>query len=140
MPLDAVSTDALVAYDLAGAFPAERRAFLDRWRSMPESVGRAVVEGGELQGWGLRRRCRVGWKVGPLFADAPEIADALLRDVVADADGPLTIDVPGVNPDAVALADHLGLPTVFETGRVHRNGVPVIDATCQYGITSLELG
>lgn len=140
VPLDAVSTDALVAYDLAGAFPAARRAFLDTWRSMPESVGRAVVEGGELRGWGLRRRCRAGWKVGPLFAEGPEMADALLRDVVADADGPVTIDVPGVNADAVALADRFGLPTVFETGRVYRNGVPVIDSTRQYGVTSLELG
>jgi GNAT superfamily N-acetyltransferase len=139
-PLESVSTDELVAYDLAGAFPAERRAFLEAWRVMPEAVGRAVVEGGELQGWGLRRRCRVGWKVGPLFADGPEIADALLRDIVAGADGQVTIDVPGVNPDAKALADRLGLRTVFETGRVYRNGVPAIDASRQFGITSLELG
>lgn len=138
--LDAVSTDALVDYDLAGAFPADRRTFLEAWRAMPEAVGRAVVEGEELRGWGLRRRCRVGWKVGPLFADGPEIADALLRDIVSGADGRVTIDVPGVNPDAVRLADRLGLPTVFETGRVYRNGVPAIDESRQYGITSLELG
>jgi len=140
VPLDAVTTDALVAYDRAGAFPAERRTFLEAWRAMPEAVGRAVVEGEKLRGWGLRRRCRDGWKVGPLVADEPELADALFRDVVADADGPVTIDVPGVNPAAVRLADRLGLPTVFETGRVYRNGVPAIDASRQYGITSLELG
>lgn len=138
--LDAVSTDALVAYDLAGAFPADRRTFLEAWRAMPEALGRAVVDGGQLRGWGLRRRCRVGWKVGPLFADGLEIAEALLRDIVAGVDGPVTIDVPGVNPAAVMLADRLGLPTVFETGRVYLNGIPTIDASRQYGITSLELG
>jgi GNAT superfamily N-acetyltransferase len=140
VPLGAVTTEALVAYDRAGAFPAERRSFLEAWRAMPDAVGRAVVERAELRGWALRRRCRVGWKVGPLVADGPEVAEALFRDVVAGADGPVTIDVPGVNPHAVALADGFDLPTIFETGRVYRNGVPSLDASKQYGITSLELG
>jgi GNAT superfamily N-acetyltransferase len=137
--LDEVSTDELVAYDTA-VFPAARPAFLEEWRRMPESVGRAVVDAGVLRGWGLRRRCITGWKIGPLFADNPEIAEALFRDISTGADGPVFLDVPGANAASVALANRFGLPTVFESGRIYRGGPPPLELDRIFGITTLELG
>ncbi len=62
VPLDAVSTDSLVAYDLAGAFPADRRTFLRRGvrcrrlSVAPSSRARSFVAGdfGAAVAWGGR--------------------------------------------------------------------------------------
>src|SRR5262249_61814330 len=62
-----VSLDALVAYD-AAHFPARRAPFLERWIAQPGARALVSVDGGDLQGFGLARPCRLGGKIGPLFA------------------------------------------------------------------------
>lgn len=140
-PVDArsVGVGILAEYERA-LFPAPRARFLDAWLAMPSAVSLAVVQDGVLVGWGLRRRCRSGHKIGPLFADSPEVADVLLRALVRDADGPVSLDVPDPNLGARSLVDRHGMTPVFSTRRMYRGPAPVLDLERVYGVTTLELG
>lgn len=139
--VDLVEVDRqLVAASDGAVFPAPRTAFLDAWLGAPGHVGRAVVDGGRLRGWGVRRPCRVGHKVGPLVADDPEVADALWRDLAAGVEGPVFLDVPGNNPAAADLVARHAMPVCFETLRMYRGPAPVVDETRLFGITTFELG
>jgi hypothetical protein len=87
------------------------------------------------------RACRVGFKIGPLFADTPAIARALFTAAAAEAGGaPLSIDVPEPNAMAVDLASQFGLAPVFETARMYRGPAPDLPLERIYGVTTLELG
>ena len=54
-----VDRAAVLEYD-AGVFPARRDRFLDAWLAMPDSHGLAALRDGDLVGYGVARRCRVG--------------------------------------------------------------------------------
>lgn len=135
----AVDRAAVAASDRA-VFPAPRDAFLAAWLGTPGHVARVVVEGGRLRGWGVRRPCRAGSKVGPLVADDPGVADDLFRDLAAGAPGPVQLDVPGSNPAAAALAERHGMPVTFETVRMFRGPAPAVDDARLFGVTTFELG
>lgn len=139
--LGTVGLDDLAAYDRA-FFPAERRTFLDAWRALPESHGLAWREGGRLRGYGVIRRCRQGWKIGPLFADSADIAAALYDSLSArpDPGEPVYLDVPETNPAALALAEGKAMHKVFETARMYTGATPALDLPRLYGVTSFELG
>lgn len=133
--------DALLAYERE-LFPAPRADFLSAWLALPGACHAAWVERGRLRGYAVARLCRSGWKVGPLFADAAGIADALLSRLAAGvgAGEPLFLDVPEPNGAAVALAVRHGMAPVFETARMYAGPPPVVDLGRVYGITSFELG
>lgn len=137
--LSAIPLAAIVADDRR-TFPAERSGFLATWLTRPGTVGRAVVDDGQLRGWGVRRPCRIGTKIGPLLADSPAVADALFRDLASDVDGPVILDVPESNPEAVALVERYAMPARFETVRMYRGTPPVVDHDRIFGITTFELG
>jgi len=122
--------------------------FLDRWLSAPGHVAYAAVADGELVGYGVIRPAPAFAKIGPLFADTPEVAEALFRALVAGlaaASGPgaafdVALDVPEPNAAAVALAERHGMKPSFETARMYTGPVRDIDLATVYGITSFELG
>lgn len=94
-----------------------------------------------MVGYGLLRPCRLGFKIGPLFADTPEIADELYRSLASHATGSLVfLDLPVCNKEALALAERYGMTRVFETERIYRGAPPVLPLDQIYGITSFELG
>jgi hypothetical protein len=83
-----VSFAQLAAYDRRHFF-APRETFLRRWIGQAESVALGFVDSGRLKGYGVLRKCRVGYKIGPLFADEPEIAEALFGALSNHAIGEL---------------------------------------------------
>jgi GNAT superfamily N-acetyltransferase len=130
----------MAAYD-AGCFPAKREGFLRRWVNQPGGAALAVVRDGEVKGYGVLRPCRVGFKIGPLFADGPQEAELIFQGLLARAPGaPVFLDAPQNNPEAVALVKRHRLDAVFECGRMYINGEPPWQADRVYGITSFELG
>jgi GNAT superfamily N-acetyltransferase len=132
---------AAVAADDATVFPAPRAAFLRAWIDTPGHVGRALVRNGKLAAWGVIRPCRTGRKIGPLVADDRAAAEAVLAALLAGAgDGPVFLDVPSVNRDAVALAQDLGLAPVFETARMYTGAIPSLRLERVFGVTTFELG
>ncbi|MGJ4947872.1 GNAT family N-acetyltransferase [Bradyrhizobium sp. HKCCYLS20291] len=125
----------------ATVFPAPRRAFLQAWIGTPGHVGLALVRGGELVAWGVIRPCRSGYKIGPLVADRRADAEAVIAALCgAIGDGEIFLDVPAINPDAVALAEGLGLKPVFETARMYTGPIPPRRTERVFGVTTFELG
>ena len=140
VPIGDVDLNIVLAYDSA-CFAAPRPEFLKLWLKQPESNGFAVVEGGTLKGYGLIRTCRAGHKIGPLFADSPEIAERIYRALAATVPGdPLYLDVPLPNEAAVALAKRHRMTPVFETARMYTQGDPGVPIPRVFGVTTFELG
>jgi ribosomal protein S18 acetylase RimI-like enzyme len=138
VPVAAVPFAEIAAYD-RGAFAAPRDRFLTCWTGRHE--GRAIVEAGRLRGYGVIRRCRVGWKIGPLFADDSESAETLFAGLAAQVLAePIFLDVPQPNAAAVALAERHGMTPCFETARMYAGGRPDLPLARIFGITTLELG
>ncbi|KNB52803.1 GNAT family N-acetyltransferase [Streptomyces caatingaensis] len=133
--------DAVAAYDRAW-YPADRGGFVRRWLTAPGHVGHAVLRDGAVAGYGVIRPAPEGHRIGPLFADTPEDAEALLDTLTADL-GPgadLSLDVPAPQTAGVALAEARGLTERFRTVRMYRGDVPPSRAGEAYATTTLELG
>jgi GNAT superfamily N-acetyltransferase len=133
--------DAVTAYDL-GCFPAPRAAFVHRWLTAPGHRALARVREGRITGYGAIRPARDGHRVGPLFADTPDDAAALLDGLTA-ALGPgdtVAVDMPDTQPAAAGLAVARGLTAQFPTVRMYTGPAPEADTGRVYGVTSLELG
>jgi GNAT superfamily N-acetyltransferase len=139
-PLGKVAFDRLDAYDRT-CFVAPREAFLRAWLHPGQRRGFAFVETGAVRGYGVLRACREGFKIGPLFADRPDVAEALFLALASEAEGaPVFLDVPEPNPEAIGLARRHGLAPVFETARMYTSGDPGLPLQRIYGITTFELG
>jgi GNAT superfamily N-acetyltransferase len=130
----------IIAYDRT-CFPAPREAFLRSWSTLPDSFSRIARDGGEVVGYGTIRRCREGWKIGPLFANDAATAKRLFDDLRSHADGEsVYLDVPTSNAPAVELANRAGMEIVFETARMYTRGRPTFASGRVFGVTSFELG
>ncbi|MFZ9406913.1 MAG: GNAT family N-acetyltransferase [Burkholderiaceae bacterium] len=139
---DTVSFAQLLDYDRR-FFPASRDAFLQSWVTQPASVVRVLVSDiGGIEGYGVIRACRSGWKIGPLFAQTPLAAEALFNALKAQvpAGEPVFLDIPQSQPEALALVERHAMTPMFETARMYKGPAPEISLGCTYGITSFELG
>ena len=123
-------------------FPAERTAFLQDWFSGNGHLARAAYRDGALVGFVVARPCRSGWKIGPLVAPDRATAETLLADLLpaVGMGAEIYLDVPEPNPQAVALAEALGLTPGFETARMYTGPAPALDIAKIYGVTTFELG
>ncbi|WP_348639355.1 hypothetical protein [Mesorhizobium sp. M2A.F.Ca.ET.043.05.1.1] len=129
----------ILAYDRQ-CFPAPREAFLREWLRQPRI---ALFCGGSagIAGYGVVRRCREGFKVGPLFADRTELALALLADLAGRIGNEvLHIDVPAGQVQFTAMLQAAGMVPGFATTRMYQSGKPGNAPSTVFGITTLELG
>ena len=141
VPLSEVPFEKLLQYDNQ-MFPTSRATFLKEWIKQPESLAAAYMNGEEMSGYGMVRKCRVGFKVGPLFANSPEVADKLFQKFkgFVGEGTPLFLDTPEVNKEAVKLAEKYQMKPMFETARMYTRGKPNIDLQRVFGVTTFELG
>ena len=123
-------------------FPASRATFLHGWINQPGSTALGIMQNGTLAGYGVIRPCRSGYKIGPLFADNPALAESLLSALKAGVEpgAPAYLDVPAVNEAAVALVKHHRMKRVFETARMYLGKIPDLPTKRLFGVTSFELG
>lgn len=132
--------DALNRYDKT-CFLYDRPLFLAAWVDQPGGQVFRFEEQGALRGWAAIRLASEGRRIGPLFADTPEAAAALLDACLAAAPGePVFLDVPMNNADAVSLVTRRGAAPVFEVARMVHGPTPAWPADRIYGVTSYELG
>ena len=131
----------IIRYDSA-FFPADRTAFLKLWISQPCGAALGIVQSGQLVAYGVIRVCLEGYKIAPLFANNPELAETLFLGLNAKVKTgrPVFLDVPEKNPNALALAQRFEMQAVFETARMYTKQIPNLDYERLYGITSFELG
>ncbi|MBN2703413.1 MAG: GNAT family N-acetyltransferase [Pontiellaceae bacterium] len=141
VPLSSVVFEELCAYDQP-FFPDNRVPFLKQWINQPRSVSLGIRKSGRLAGYGVLRPCRIGYKIGPLFADTPEIAEQLFSALTATIPGnvPVFLDIPAVNPAALDLVKRHNMTAVFETARMYTGKPPVLPLDRLFGVTTFELG
>lgn len=140
LELKEISLDRLVNFD-ARFFGVHRPDFLKHWVSPAGGLGLARMLHGEILGIGVVRPCLNGFKIGPLFAGACDVAEeiycALSRHA---ADHPLFLDIPECNPGARALAERHGLKEIFGCARMVRGPEPDLPWQEIFGVTTFELG
>jgi len=93
-------------------------------------------------GYGVIQPAQDGFKIGPLFADTPQLAQSLfdgLRACVPEGTS-FVLDTPGPNAAAVAIAERHGMKPVFETARMYTGCAPALPLARAFGVTSFELG
>jgi hypothetical protein len=139
-PLDVLAFSDVDAYDRAH-FPAPRSDFLKRWLVQPGAHSLGSVVDGCLRGFGVMRPCRQGYKIGPLFADSPNIAEDIFKALSSVVSGePIFLDVPENNPEAVALAQRHDMKDVFGCAKMYFGPEPDLPEQEIFGVTTFELG
>ena len=123
-------------------FPEPREAFLRQWLAQPSASTYVSERNGRLSGYTVVRKCREGWKIGPLAADDLATARHLYDAASAHAypDDAVFLDVPEANAAARLLPAARGLTPVFETARMYTGADPAIDLSKLFGVTTFELG
>lgn len=141
VPLSAVALDEVLHYDTS-LFPVPRHQFTQCWVQQTGSNAYAALVQGKIAGYAVVRPCRNGYKIGPLFADTPALADQLFlaANNAVEPDSPLYLDTPERNSAAVTLAKRHGMSMVFETARMYTKEEPAIDLSKVFGVTTFELG
>jgi GNAT superfamily N-acetyltransferase len=138
--LATLSFDDIVEFDRS-FFRFARPHFLEPWIDPVGGRGLGALDGDEIVGVGVIRPCRSGFKVGPLFARHPRVASSLFDALVIVAHGhEVSIDVPEINPDALALAERHRLTERFGCARMYHGEAPPIPWEGVYGVTTFELG
>lgn len=139
-PILASDFGAICTYDRP-CFPAPREAFLKAWLKQPDALTLCYEEDGLIKGYAVRRKCRVGYKVGPLFADNAEVASALFDGLQQGIEGgQIILDVPETNKEAMYLAEAKGMTKLFATARMYQKGMPDIAYDKVFGVSTFELG
>ncbi|KAG2183776.1 hypothetical protein INT43_006787 [Umbelopsis isabellina] len=137
-----------------------RPTFLRNWidfHTNKEEYGRfscAVTENGQLLGYGCVRPAAESFRVGPLFAESPQVAKTILyhlaNSVAKALSSPnqipstspvLDLDICAGNANSVSLFDELEIPmSEVTTIRMYKGKQPVVDISGVYAPATYELG
>ncbi|MEB3319119.1 MAG: GNAT family N-acetyltransferase [Cyanobacteriota bacterium] len=125
--------------------PSPRPHFLHQWLRHPAGTVHALVDRqGICHGFGRIRPCLLhtdeGWRIGPLVADHPAAARALLEGLLQHHPGVVLIDAPGANGQAPPLLEGLGFVPLSQTLRMYRGSAPTVSLADVYALACLELG
>ena len=122
-------------------FGFPREVFLAGWLSMRDSKAMKYVEQGKITGYGIIRRCQIGHKIGPLFAENYKVADELFKALSVSAAGELVyLDIPEINADAKRLAEIYDMKECFGCARMYNGSAPKLPYRKIFGVTTFELG
>ena len=121
--------------------PTPRSAFLRRWVFQPGAYANGLFENDQLTGYGVVRPARIGFKIGPVFAERADIAERLIASLFAHIPGQqVQLDVPEPNSAGVRLAGQFGLKEVFGCARLYHGPNPNLPTDKIFGVTSFEFG
>ncbi|MCW4030595.1 MAG: GNAT family N-acetyltransferase [Candidatus Bathyarchaeota archaeon] len=132
----------VAAYDTF-CFSTPRQRFLEKWLFQEDANSLLVRDDktDRICGYGVIRKCWVGYKVGPLFADNSTVAELLFDSLSSTAPNEVVfLDVPQPNTAATQLAQKRQMQQVFSTVRMYSKEAPNLPLSKIYGITSFELG
>lgn len=141
LPLKKVNFANLVAFDQLH-FPTRRDVFLYNWIHQAEGESFAICKDEKIEGYTFIRKGLEGYRIGPLFALTPEIADTLFCKAISwvPEGTPVFLDVPDINSEAIKLANKYKMEPDFKTVRMYTQKAPQINMSGVYGVTNLELG
>lgn len=123
-------------------FPVNRSQFIKSWINQPECHSLGIMQNGKLAGYGVIRKCRNGYKIGPLYADNMALAESLFLALKSKTNSsePIFLDTPEVNQVAVELAETNNMKVSFETARMYTGDFPDIPTNRLFGVASFEIG
>lgn len=131
---------AICALDLQ-CFGLPRERFLSLWLTSKNATVFKYVTNNHLAGFAVIRKCQVGYKIGPLFAENQTVAEALYERCLTEVIGePVYLDIPVCNKAAVAMVQKYQATYVFECARMYLGTPPKTATEKIFGITSFELG
>jgi ribosomal protein S18 acetylase RimI-like enzyme len=141
IPLKQVNFANLVKFDHLH-FPTRRDVFLYNWIHQSEGQSFAVCNDEKIEGYTFIRKGLDGFRIGPLFALTPEVADTLFCKAISwvPEGTPVYLDVPEINPEALNLAVKYQMEPGFKTVRMYTQKAPHINMKGVYAVTNLELG
>jgi ribosomal protein S18 acetylase RimI-like enzyme len=141
VPLDQIPLSKIQAFDRS-FFPEDRSFFISQWIRQPGSYALGLIEEGEISGYGVIRPCRIGFKIGPLFANSEFVAEKLYASLCARLanNTPVFLDVPECNAGALALVRRHHMQPMFETARMYTASIGDVRLGDTYGMTTFELG
>ena len=140
VPVEVVGFEAIERYDRLHV-AAPRAALLRRWLEQPGAHGVALCKEGLVVGYGVVRPCRRGYRLAPVFADTPDLAERIVAHLMSIVDGePVQIDVPEPNAPGLELAARFSLAESFGCARMYYGPDPRLPVERIFGVTSFELG
>ena len=87
------------------------------------------------------RRCREGWRLGPVFARDYDSAEGLMRHLaVKTIAEDVYMDVPESNTQAIRLAFSMGMTPMDARLRLYRGARDLEPLSRIYGLTTLDIG
>ena len=142
---DKISSEAVLNYD-SQREPSPRPHFLNDWLGNSVGIVKALVDkNGMCHGFGRIRPCILqnnnrGWRIGPLLADTPPLAELLIRELSEGLEEEILLDCPGLNPYSNYLLSSLGFFEISKTYRMYKGIQPPFPMNQVYGLACLELG
>ena len=122
--------------------PSARERFVHAWLTTPGHDVLVTIVGEEIKGYGVLRPCCDGSNIGPLFAESVEVADLLMRKLVAGTSRgtKIILEIPEPNQASIKLVERLGLTKMWKTFRMYREPTPKLLLGRIYAVTCLQLG
>jgi len=138
VPLSSISFEEFCAFD-KGVFGVARNAHMLReWHQK----GSAAISGGKIVGFGWIRKCVSGYRLNPLFAQDPEIANFILVNLaqkVSDENEEIYIDIPDCHQKAIDFAvNRYGFTQRFACVRMYAGTPPNTDNQRIYSMPCWE--
>ena len=139
IPLEAVEK-----YDSEREFTA-RPHFLSQWLEHQSGKVIALIDKeNSCHGFARIRPCLLpageGWRIGPILADSPRLAEVLILNLLVKHKGVILIDSPQRNSKAQSLLSSLGFRQISATTRMYRGSHQAVLTEDVYGLACLELG
>lgn len=141
VPTEQVSFDKIHEYD-SRFFPVPRKVFLQKWVNLDDSYSYVAKKDETIAGYTSLRKCREGYKFGPLFAENTTIAEKLFLTAQNQVppESKIFLDVPEANNYGIQLTQKHDMHKIFETARMYTGKEPDLDLNKIFGVTTFELG
>jgi GNAT superfamily N-acetyltransferase len=141
IPVRGDAVEKVIAYDgmISGI---ERYDFVKAWVTQPRAKAVCYKDGATVRGYGVMRKARSGFRLGPVFADGSAIAAELLASLLSQApeSEPVLLEVPSANSAATELAESFGMKRVYESYNMTRGSAPDAMLDRWFGVTNLNVG
>lgn len=128
-------------YDLK-IFGHKRTSFLKSWLTQLNGITLQYIDNQPVKSIGVIRKCGIGYKIGPLYCEDENIAEAMflaLLNYVKEGEK-VYLDVPEINQKAVQLAEKYDMQKSFETARMYTNLTREYPVNKVFGVSTFELG
>jgi GNAT superfamily N-acetyltransferase len=140
MPIRPEDLDEVIAFDRSIS-KVPRSDFLKQWLFQTGGFAMSCKSNDGIIGFGAARPCDTGFKIGPLFAETPAVAQKIAAALMANFEGEqIQIDVPEPNQAGLELVQGLNFKEVFGCTRLYLGAALPLPLEKIFSVTSLEFG